>query len=99
MLEIKTSSFDGLVYKKIDGTLVLQKDENGFPIIKEKMAKYKSMLKSELADAAGVSLSTFSAWLRNDQDIMRSLNLSKRAKYLPPCVVRYICEKYAIDLT
>ena len=42
MLEIKTSSFDGLVYKKIDGTLVLQKDENGFPIIKEKMAKYKS---------------------------------------------------------
>ena len=42
MLEIKTSSFDGLVYKKIDGTLVLQKDEDGFPIIKEKMAKYKS---------------------------------------------------------
>lgn len=63
------------------------------------MTKYKAMLKSELADAAGVSLSTFSAWLRNDQDIMRSLNLSKRAKYLPPCVVRYICEKYAIDLT
>ena len=43
------------------------------------MAKYKSMLKSELADAAGVSLSTFSSWLRNDQDIMHSVNLSKRA--------------------
>ena len=41
------------------------------------MAKYKSMLKSELADAAGVSLSTFSSWLRNDQDILRSVNLSR----------------------
>ena len=42
MLEIKTSSYDGLVYKKINGTLLLQKDEKGFPLVKEKMAKYKS---------------------------------------------------------
>lgn len=42
MLEIKTSSYDGLLYKKINGSLILQKDEKGFPIIKEKMAKYKS---------------------------------------------------------
>ena len=62
------------------------------------MKKYKSMLKSELAAAAGVSLSTFSSWLRNDQDIIRSLNLSKRAKYLPPRLVRYLCEKYDIEL-
>jgi len=62
------------------------------------MAKYKSMLKSELADAAGVSLSTFSSWLRNDQDILRSVNLSPRAKYLPPCVVKKLCEKYDIEL-
>lgn len=48
------------------------------------MAKYKAMLKSELADAAGVSLSTFSSWLRSDQDFFRSLNIGKRAKYLPP---------------
>ena len=62
------------------------------------MTKYKSMLKSELADAAGVSLSTFSSWLRNDQDIMRTFNISKRAKYLPPCIVKYLCEKYVLDL-
>ena len=62
------------------------------------MAKYKAMLKSELAAAAGVSLSTFTSWLRNDQDFLSSLNISKRAKYLPPCVVRYLCEKYDIDL-
>lgn len=62
------------------------------------MAKYKAMLKSELADAAGVSLTTFSSWLRNDQDFFRSLNISKRAKYLPPCAVRYLCEKYDIEL-
>ena len=63
------------------------------------MAKYKAMLKSELADAAGVSLSTFTSWLRSDQDFFRSLNIPKRAKYLPPRVVRYLCEKYDIDLT
>ena len=62
------------------------------------MAKYKAMLKSELAAAAGVSLSTFTSWLRNDQDFLSSFNISKRAKYLPPCVVRYLCEKYDIDL-
>jgi len=65
---------------------------------KQTMAKYKSMLKSELADAAGVSLSTFSSWLRNDQEIMRAFNISKRAKFLPPCIVKYLCEKYVIDL-
>lgn len=63
------------------------------------MAKYKAMLKSELADAAGVSLSTFTSWLRNDQEFLRNLNISKRAKYLPPCAVRYLCDKYDIDLT
>ena len=63
------------------------------------MAKYKAMLKSELADAAGVSLSTFTSWLRSDQEFLRSLNIGKRAKYLPPRVVRYLCEKYDIDLT
>ena len=63
------------------------------------MAKYKAMLKSELADAAGVSLSTFTSWLRNDQEFLDSLHIGKRAKYLPPCVVRYLCEKYDIDIT
>ena len=57
------------------------------------------MLKSELADAAGVSLSTFTSWLRGDQDFLRSKNINPRAKYLPPCAVRYLCEKYDIDLT
>ena len=63
------------------------------------MTTYKAMLKSELADAAGVSLFTFTSWLRNDQDFLRKLNISKHAKYLPPCAVRYLCEKYDIDLT
>ena len=62
------------------------------------MVKYKAMLKSELADAAGVSLSTFTTWLRSDQDFFSSRNISKRAKYLPPCAVRYLCEKYDIEL-
>ncbi|MGL5591455.1 MAG: MPN551 family DNA-binding protein [Mycoplasmoidaceae bacterium] len=36
MLEIKTTSIDSLVYKKIDNTLMMQKDHNNFPLVKEK---------------------------------------------------------------
>lgn len=35
MLEIKTSSIDSFVYKKIDHVFILQKDNNSKPIIKE----------------------------------------------------------------
>ena len=73
--------------------------EQSTPKTSKTMTTYKAMLKSELADAAGVSLFTFTSWLRNDQDFLRKLNISKRAKYLPPCAVRYLCEKYDIDLT
>lgn len=36
MLEIKTTSIDSLVYRKIDNTLTLQKDYNNVPLVKEK---------------------------------------------------------------
>ena len=62
------------------------------------MAKYKSMLKSELADAAGVSLSTFSSWLRTDTEALRQMGVSERTKLLPPVAVSYLCEKYCIDI-
>ena len=35
MLEIKTSSYDTLVYEKVDGVMMMKKDEQGLPIIKE----------------------------------------------------------------
>ena len=55
---------------------------------------YKSKLKSELAQAAGVSLPTFRRWLLSDQEELRQMGVSPSTKILPPVAVRYLCEKY-----
>ena len=62
------------------------------------MEKYKSKLKSELAQAAGVSLPTFRRWLLSDQEKLRQMGVSPSTKILPPIAVRYLCEKYCIDI-
>ena len=59
---------------------------------------YKAMYKFELAMAAGVSTSTFHRWLINDQIILQDMRISPNAKLLPPCAVKFICDKYCIDL-
>ena len=59
----------------------------------KKMA-YKSKLKSELAQAAGVSLPTFRRWLLSDQEELLQMGVSPSTKILPPVAVRYLCEKY-----
>lgn len=58
----------------------------------------KAMLKSELAAAAGVTCDTFRNWLRSDADYLRAQGISPKAKLLPPQVVRYLCEKYDIEI-
>lgn len=60
--------------------------------------KIKAMYKSELADAAGVSLKTFGRWLKRDRDYFASVGVSIKQKMLPPIAVKYICEKYVIEL-
>ena len=58
----------------------------------------KAMLKSELAAAAGVTCDTFRRWLRSDTDYLRAQGVSPKTKLLPPQVVRYLCEKYDIEI-
>ena len=62
------------------------------------MTTYKAMLKSELAQAAGVSLPTFRRWLLSDQEELRQMGVSPATKILPPVAVRYLCEKYCIEI-
>lgn len=57
-----------------------------------------SYSKSQLAYAAGVSVATFRRWLKSDAAYLRSQGVSPNAKLFPPCVVRYLCEKYDIEL-
>lgn len=58
----------------------------------------KSFTKTELARAAGVSLDTFRRWLKTDEQFLIAHNVSPKTKYLPPIVVKYLCEKYCIDV-
>ncbi len=59
----------------------------------------KAMSKFELAEAAGVSKETFRRWLRTDKAYFEAHNISPSAKILPPKVVKYLCEKYCIDVS
>jgi hypothetical protein len=58
----------------------------------------KAMSKFELADAAGVSRETFRRWLRTDKAFLEANHISPSAKILPPKVVKYLCEKYDIEV-
>ncbi|MBQ3633708.1 MAG: hypothetical protein IJQ06_06930 [Paludibacteraceae bacterium] len=60
--------------------------------------KYKSMYKYELANAAGVSSQTFRRWLITDRAALKAMGVTLRQKQLPPKAVRYLCEKYDIDV-
>ena len=56
------------------------------------------MYKSELAAAAGVTRDTFRRWLHSDADYLRSQGITPKSKMLPPQVVRYLCDKYDIEV-
>lgn len=60
--------------------------------------RYKAMYKYELAQMAGVSNDTFRRWLKNDEDVLLSLGCKKNDQLLNPAAVRYICEKYVIEV-
>ena len=80
---------------------------HGVPSAEKNRKQYKSMrkikimksyTKAQLADAAGVSVATFRRWLKTDEAYLHSQGIQASAKLLPPHVVRYLCEKYCIDL-
>ena len=58
----------------------------------------KSYTKIELARAAGVSGETFRRWLRTDAAYLRANHITPKTKLLPPHVVKYLCEKYDIEV-
>ena len=58
----------------------------------------KAYSKIELARAAGVSGETFRRWLRNDKAVLDEHHVGPKTKILPPKVVRYLCEKYDIEI-
>ena len=58
----------------------------------------KAKSKSELAEAAGVSLNTLREWCKPWQNELESMGLRPNARVLPPKVVNFLAEKFCIDI-
>ena len=58
----------------------------------------RSYTKSELSRAAGVSPETFRRWLRSDRAFLEANGIPPTTKLFPPKVVKYLCEKYCIEI-
>ena len=58
----------------------------------------KSMSKSELALAAGISLSTLARWMKPYRHELEVLGLKPGMRVLPPRVVKFLVEQFCIDV-
>ena len=57
-----------------------------------------AMSKQQLADAAGVSVNTLMNWCRPYREQLAQMGLLPNAKVLPPHIVKFISEKFCIDV-
>ena len=58
----------------------------------------KAMSKSELAMKAGVSVNTLVYWCKPYREELAAMGLRPNAKVLPPHIVKYLTEKFCIDV-
>ena len=58
----------------------------------------KSMSKSELADKAGVSVRTLMNWCEPYRQELERMGMKPTAKVLPPHIVKYLSEKFCINV-
>ena len=58
----------------------------------------RSHTKIELSRAAGVSPETFRRWLKSDRAFLEANGIRPTTKLFPPKVVKYLCEKYCIEI-
>ncbi len=58
----------------------------------------KSMLKSELAREAGVSVKTLNRWCKPYRKELTEIGWNPRMKLLPPKIVAFMVETFCIDV-
>ena len=58
----------------------------------------RAMMKSELAERAGVSLNTLNRWCKPFRRELESMGVTRKQRLLPPVAVKFIAEKLCIDL-
>ena len=58
----------------------------------------KAMSKSELADKAGISLSTLARWMKPYEQQLHDMGLTTHTRVLPPRIVKFLAETFCIDV-
>ena len=58
----------------------------------------KAMSKQQLADAAGVSVKVLMSWCRPYRKKFEAMGLKPKDRVLPPRIVKFIAEKFCIDV-
>ena len=58
----------------------------------------KAMYKYEIADRAGVTTKTLRRWLKPYQKELEAMGVKPKDQILNPSAVKFICEKFCIDV-
>ena len=58
----------------------------------------KRIYKKEFALAAGLSYRTVQKWFQRESQALRRLGVSPRGQLLTPAALKYLCEKYDVEL-
>ena len=58
----------------------------------------KAMSKQQLADAAGVTVTTLMNWCRPYQKELEAMGMRPNAKVLSPRIVKFLADLFCIDL-
>lgn len=59
----------------------------------------KAMSKQQLADHAGVTVTTLMNWCRPYRKELAALGMKPHSKVLPPKIVQFIADTFCIDIT
>mgnify|MGYP002521642594 CR=1 FL=1 len=59
----------------------------------------KAMSKQQLADAAGVTVTTLMNWCRPYQKELEAMGMRPNSKVLSPRIVQYIADLFCIEIT
>ncbi|MBR5573230.1 MAG: hypothetical protein IKW35_01915 [Paludibacteraceae bacterium] len=70
----------------------------GLVLIRRWLPFRKTPRNAQSTNNGGVSGETFRRWLRTDAAFLRANHITPKTKILPPHVVKYLCEKYDIEV-
>ena len=58
----------------------------------------KAMTRQQIASYAGVTVKTLSKWMKPFERELEALGLRPGMIVLPPVIVKFICDKFCIDV-